>query len=521
MLAGLPDALFLDREPFLAALDQNAKASDLKLSAAVKKAILNALSERDENAAICRDKKGAPEPDSSLRETDLGRYRPYSAYKASGVEWLGEIPSHWEVGRNRSMFIEVDERTETGDEELLTVSHITGVTRRSEKQVTMIKAESHEGYKVCEPGDLVINTMWAWMGALGIAWERGMVSPSYNVYRAIVGEFSGEYYDYFCRTQSTVCDIIRHSKGIWKSRLRLYPCEFMDIVSLHLPLPEQRAIAAFLDRETARIDELVTHKKRLIELLQEKRSALITQAVTQGLDPSVEMKESGVEWLGRVPAGWGVLKFRRVAETSYGVGGELDRTLTEGIPILSLPNVQIDGTFNLDDIPFANVSENDKESVLLRHGDLLFNWRNGSSKHLGKTAFFDLDGEFAHVSFLLKLRFDPDKNDSKYFQALINGLRTTGFFASSKAGVNNTFNQSELNELWVIVPPLEEQKQIAEHIKAESEQLDLVIPAIEKAIDHLNEYRTALISAAVTGKVDVRAPHPGPPQPGEGKIPAG
>lgn len=191
---------------------------------------------------------------------------------------------HWGIEPNKKLFVEIDERTETGNEELMTVSHITGVTRRSEKEVTMFEPLSYEGYKICDSGDLVINTMWAWMGALGIAKERGMVSPSYNVYRLKDNTLVGRFYDYFSRTDAHICDIIRHSKGIWKSRLRVYPYEFMDIVTPVPPNEEQQDIIDFLESEEQRIDLLIQKIHQATKHLKEYRTALISAAVTGKVD---------------------------------------------------------------------------------------------------------------------------------------------------------------------------------------------------------------------------------------------
>jgi type I restriction enzyme S subunit len=210
---------------------------------------------------------------------------PNVPMKDSGVEWLGEIPEHWELEKNRWTFRESDRRSEFGGEELLTVSHLTGVTRRADKpEVTMIEAESHEGYKVCQKDDLAINTMWAWMGALGIARELGMVSPSYNVFRITNPALVANYYDYLCRIPRHVTEIIRRSKGIWQSRLRLYPDAFLEI---HTPVPpksEQIAIVALLGRETARIEALAGEVRDAISRLKELRTALVSAAVTGKID---------------------------------------------------------------------------------------------------------------------------------------------------------------------------------------------------------------------------------------------
>jgi len=209
---------------------------------------------------------------------------PNIPMKDSGVEWLPRVPIHWDLERNRYLFRESEARSEEGEEELLTVSHITGVTRRSEKEVTMIEAESHEGYKLCGDGDVVINTMWAWMGAMGVAREAGMVSPSYSVYRMTSRRLIPRYYDYLCRIPIHVIEVTRYSKGVWKSRLRLYPEAFYQIRTPIPPDFEQTAIAEFLDHQTAKIDALVAGVGEAIEHLKEYRTALISAAVTGKID---------------------------------------------------------------------------------------------------------------------------------------------------------------------------------------------------------------------------------------------
>ncbi|MCL5952079.1 MAG: restriction endonuclease subunit S [Chloroflexi bacterium] len=203
--------------------------------------------------------------------------------KDSGIPSIGLIPSRWQVERNKSLFKEVDERSVTGDEELLTVSHLTGVTSRAEKEVNMFMAESMEGYKICRPGDLVINTMWAWMGALGVSQHAGIVSPSYNVYR-FRKAFVAEYVDFLYRTQQYICEITRHSKGVWSSRLRLYPQEFFDISTLAPSMREQQEIVDRIGRELRPMSALAEKLQGSIEKLREYRTALISAAVTGKID---------------------------------------------------------------------------------------------------------------------------------------------------------------------------------------------------------------------------------------------
>lgn len=203
----------------------------------------------------------------------------------SDIPWLGEIPAHWKIERAKWLFTERDDRSDSGDEELLTVSHLTGVTSRAEKDVNMFMAESLEGYKRCEAGDLVINTLWAWMGAMGIAHQPGIVSPAYNVYKPVT-ELDPEYIDLLVRTPRFVEEITRYSKGVWSSRLRLYPEGLYEAWLPVPPLDEQQAIVKRVQIETQKLDALAGAAHRTIALLQERRSALISATVTGQLEIS-------------------------------------------------------------------------------------------------------------------------------------------------------------------------------------------------------------------------------------------
>ena len=197
----------------------------------------------------------------------------------SGIPWLGEIPVHWEIERTRWLFRERDERSETGEEELLTVSHLTGVTPRSEKDVNMFEAETTEGYKICLAGDLVINTLWAWMGAMGVSPMKGIVSPAYNVYQP-GPRLDPSFVDALVRIPVFAQEVTRYSKGVWSSRLRLYPEGFFEVFFAVPPIDEQRAIVAHITAETAKLDALRSATERTIALLKERRAALIAAAVT-------------------------------------------------------------------------------------------------------------------------------------------------------------------------------------------------------------------------------------------------
>lgn len=207
--------------------------------------------------------------------------------KPSEQEWLGEIPAHWQVERAKNLFTVRDERSDDGSEELLTVSHITGITKRSEKDVYMFEADDKAGYKRCLPGDLAINTLWAWMGAMGISPLAGIVSPDYHVYIS-KGQLLPEYVELLCRSRPFVAEVNRWSKGVWSSRLRLYPENFFE---MRLPVPpqnEQRGIVRAVEMDQRKANDLRDALQLSITIAKERRAALITAAVT-GQIPLEEM----------------------------------------------------------------------------------------------------------------------------------------------------------------------------------------------------------------------------------------
>lgn len=198
--------------------------------------------------------------------------------------WLQAVPEGWKVERAKVHFRESQKRSATGEEELLTVSHITGVTKRSEKDVYMFMAESNEGHKLVAPSDLIINTMWAWMGAMGVSSEHGLISPSYGVYTPVSDALQPAFVDLMVRSKPFVAEATRRSKGIHSSRLRLYPDAFLD---MRLPIPPLETQDALLKEISARMqreDELLRNNAQAETLLREFRSALITSAVTGQID---------------------------------------------------------------------------------------------------------------------------------------------------------------------------------------------------------------------------------------------
>lgn len=205
---------------------------------------------------------------------------PTVPMKDSGVEWIGEIPAYWKIQRGKALFKETEARSADGSEELLTVSQYTGITPRSQKNVTMFEALSLEGYNICEIGDIAANTMWLWAGAIGVSEYRGVVSPSYNVYRQRSNNFAPRYLDHLLRAPMLVQEYASRSTGIRASRLRLYPKDFFNIMFPVPPLEEQQAILDALNSKLSAVDRLIAIKQAKIEKLEQYKRSLIYEYVT-------------------------------------------------------------------------------------------------------------------------------------------------------------------------------------------------------------------------------------------------
>ena len=205
---------------------------------------------------------------------------PNRSMKDSGVDWIVTIPSDWQMIRGKGLFVETNVRSDDGSEELLTVSQYTGITPRSQKTVNMFEAETLEGYKVCEIGDIAANTMWLWAGAIGVSQYKGVISPSYNIYRQIGNAYVSKYLDYMLRVPPLVQHYESLSTGIRASRLRLYPEQFLGI---RFPVPsieEQRQIVDYLDAKAVEMDNLIEKKEELLAELESYKKALIYEYVT-------------------------------------------------------------------------------------------------------------------------------------------------------------------------------------------------------------------------------------------------
>lgn len=418
--------------------------------------------------------------------------------KASRLTWVQSIPDRWDEKRAKFVFRDIDERSDSGSEELLSVSHITGVTPRSEKNVTMFMAETYEGQKLCQPDDVVINSLWAWMGAVGVSKHRGIVSSAYGVYRPRNSTtIYPPYANYLLRTKAYAGEYLCRSTGIWTSRLLLTPSEFLTIPILLPPLPDQRRIAVYLDEATGMIDRLMSLRRRQMELLREQRAALIQQAVTRGLNPRAPLKDSGLPWLGQIPAHWEVFQLKRLlSRIEYGISERVD---IEGTFVCLRMGDVNEGEISFDNAAYVNAVE---EELLLNEGDLLFN-RTNSLEQVGKVAIFrgHPNKQVTFASYLVRLRATTE-SDAEFLNYLLN---STPILAWARSEAIPAIGQANLNptrycNLRIAKPPVQEQREIVAYIQRETAKLDGLRRSYERQLALLAEYRASLIHECVTGQ---------------------
>ena len=428
----------------------------------------------------------------------------YPSYKPSGVEWLGDVPEHWEVERLGSIFRPVDE---AGDDYLsiLSVSIHDGVSDKEldEKEMDrkVTRSEDRSKYKKVLPGDLVYNMMRAWQGGFGTVSVPGMVSPAYVVARP-TSNFSTSFVEGLLRTPQAIEQMRRYSQGVTDFRLRLYWEEFKTIRVVLPPFPEQTAIATFLGRETGKIDELVAEQRRLMELLKEKRQAVISHAVTRGLNPAAPLKPSGIEWLGDVPAHWDVSKMKWIARMESG----------------HTPDKKIAAYWENGDIPWVSLND----TGYLKENDYISETAHSiteagienSSAHLlpPRAVVFSRDATIGRCAITTR-----PMAVSQHFIAWVCGEAMIPEFLLMRlrsmtheldrlttGATVKTIGMPEVRTLLTPVPPVEEQKEIITFVSSELDRIDTLTAEAQRAIDLLQERRTALISAAVTGQIDVR-----------------
>jgi len=435
----------------------------------------------------------------------------YSAYKDSGIEWIGEIPEGWGVKRLKYLlksvesgsresqeqeFNDVDKIPSIGGEHISWSGNIEFTDNKFVSKKYFLRLKKGK----IKTGDVLLVKDGATIGKT--AFVKNEINAAINEHVFIL-RTNNNFKDgllYYNLVSDFTQDLINlFSRGAAQAGL---PSDFVSNIFLLIPPePEQTAIATFLDHKTAKIDELIKKNEGLIELLKEKRQAIISHAVTKGLDPNAKMKDSGIEWLGEIPEGWGVKKLKYVAEIVLGkMLQNEDSGKDELKPYMRAQNIQWE-IVDITDVKEMWFSDYEIKKYRVQKGDLLIS----EGGEVGRTALWNGELEECYIqNSVHKVTVDKKLANNRY---LLNLLKTYGKWGYFESIVNRVsighLTREKLKEIKIVCPPKNEQEQIVTYLDKKSSSMDEIIQKIQPQIEKLKEYRQALISNVVTGKMRV------------------
>jgi len=419
----------------------------------------------------------------------------YDSYKDSGVEWLGEVPEHWDLTRLGTRFKE--RKTKVSDKDFPPLS----VTKNGTVPQLANAAKSNDGdnRKLVKKGDFAINSRSDRKGSSGIAYQDGSVSLIYIVMEPL--DIHPIYCNYLLKSYNFIEEFYRMGHGIvadlWTTRY-----DEMKVIMVGIPpLSEQTKIAQFLDDKTAKIEDAIAIKKQQINLLKERKQLLIHKAVTQGLNPNVKLKDSGVEWIGEIPEHWVVKPLKYIGNSIIGLTYNPNNLCEEeeGVLVFRSSNL-LEGKIKYGEKENVYVKSRISNKLMVRENDILICSRNGSRDLIGKCALIskeDIGASFGAFTTVFRSEINP------YILCILN---SSIFKALSGSFLTSTINQltiGNLNSIQVPVPPKEERKELKTHINNFSNKIETAISLKQQEIAKLKEYKSSLINSVVTGKVKV------------------
>jgi type I restriction enzyme S subunit len=429
----------------------------------------------------------------------MGKYQAYPEYKDSGVEWLGNIPDDWEILDGKRMFKNIRIPAFADDKQLAASQNL--MMQLNDSKV-MLALKGTDSFKHVDSDDFVIS-LRSFEGGIEHSKYAGCVSPAYTVLRAS-RTLAPSYYRYLFKSKPYISALQSSTDSLRDGKSITY--DQFGLIKLVIPsIDEQQKIATFLDHETAKIDALIEQQQQLIQLLKEKRQAVISHAVTKGLNPNAPMKDSGIEWLGEVPAHWEVKRLKQIAELQSGIAKGKDNSdrSTIDVPMLRVANVQ-DGYFDLSEVDTIDIEPSNLSRYLLRNGDVLMN-EGGDNDKLGRGAVWRSQIEpCIHQNHVFAIR--PFDVEPEWLELVTrSSYAKFHFYRVAKQSTNlASISSTNIKETPLTLPPLKERLEILSYINEKLEAFDKLESSSFEQISLMQERRTALISAAVTGKIDVR-----------------
>lgn len=428
------------------------------------------------------------------------KYEKYPEYKDSGVEWLGKIPKDWKMGKVKEVFDLIKEKSFNNSESEVLSLTLNGIKTRDVSNNEGQIASSYEGYRKIYKGDIVLNPMDLVRGFVDASKYEGIISPAYSTLRKKNNKIDSQFYNYFF--QKHYFEGIFHPFGNGVSVDHRWTLKDDTLVNFSMVIPtyqEQEKIAKYLDEKTSYIDRIIENKQKLIEFLKEKRTAVINNAVTKGLNSKAELVESGIEWIDIIPKKWKVKKLKFLGEAIIGLTYSPEELVSDGSGTLVLrsSNVQDDKIVLTDNV-FVNKTIPKK--LITKVGDILICSRNGSRALIGKNAL--IDDSSAGLSFGAFMTVFRTKNSRfiSYF------LKSNLFMSQLSTTLTSTINQLTthyLNNITAIIPPEKEQEEIVDYLDKKVGSYNKAIQHAEDSIEKLREFKSSLISNVVTGKIKV------------------
>lgn len=429
----------------------------------------------------------------------LTGYAPYDSYKESGIDWLGEIPTEWDLLKVKNIFRLANKFSEKNNShELLSVYTDIGVKPRKELEERGNKASTTDGYLIVGKGDIVVNKLLAWMGAIGYSNYDGVTSPAYDILKPKI-PVSSVFYHFLFRTPRCISELKRNSRGIMDMRLRLYFDKFGNIL---VPLPslkEQEKIVKFLKNKIDQIDQAINLKQQQIEKLNEYKQITIQNAVTKGLDTNAKMKDSGIDWIGDIPEHWEIKKTTHLFG-SIGSGS----TPSSSNPIYYDGNINWLQTGDLNDRVINSTSKKITEKALRDYGILKLYPSNSLvialyGATIGKIGLLNIETTTNQACCVLS---ELNNNEIKYFYYFFLCAKKS-LIQLSKGGGQPNISQNTIRNLRLTLPPKNEQISILDYLDIKCNKIFSLTDKYEAQIERLKEYKTILINQAVTGKIKV------------------
>ncbi len=416
--------------------------------------------------------------------------KPYEKYKETPALWLNIIPAHWESHKIRELFVERSEKVSDKDYSPLSVSKAGVVPQIS----TVAKTNNGDNRKLVRKGDFVINSRSDRRGSSGISNYDGSVSLI-NIVLKPRSFVNGRYMHYLLKSHYFIEEFYRNGRGIVAD---LWTTRYTEMKSIYLPVPtieEQDQIVRFLDWKLAKINKLIRARKKQIALLNEQKQVIINHAVTKGLDPNVPMKDSGIEWIGTIPEHWKVLYLSQTATEQSISNKDIRNQNLLSLSYGKIINKDINTTDGLLPASFDTYQIVHNGNIILRLTDLQNDHKSLRVGLVTQTGIITS----AYTCLLPRRNVVPE-----FLYLLLHSYDVCKVFYGMGGGVRQSIGFDDIRRLLIPVPPLGEQKQIADSCNAKSDFIEGLIVNIEKEILLLTEYRIRLISDVVTGKTDVR-----------------